>query len=81
MVTLEEQNYNENKKKFKEIKQKLSENKKIICVSTQLIEAGVDVDFNVVIRSIAGIDSIIQSIGRCNREGKLDKGKFYIGRV
>ena len=64
--------------KIKEIKQKLSENKKIICVSTQLIEAGVDVDFNVVIRSIKGIDSIIQSIGRCNREGKLDKGKFYI---
>ena len=64
--------------KIKEIKQKLSENKKIICVSTQLIEAGVDVDFNVVIRSITGIDSIIQSIGRCNREGKLDKGKFYI---
>ena len=64
--------------KIKEMKDKLSKNKKIICVSTQLIEAGVDVDFNIVLRSIAGIDSIIQSIGRCNREGKLEKGKFYI---
>lgn len=48
--------------------------KPLVCVSTQLVESGVDLDFNRVIRSYAGIDSVVQASGRCNREGKLDKG-------
>ncbi|MDD2402095.1 MAG: CRISPR-associated helicase Cas3' [Clostridia bacterium] len=63
---------------FKEIKKRLKEKKSCKVVSTQLIEAGVDVDFPVVYRSLAGIDSIVQSAGRCNREGLLSSGNVFV---
>jgi CRISPR-associated endonuclease/helicase Cas3 len=49
-----------------------------LCFSTQLIEAGVDVDFASVIRYAAGLDSIAQAAGRCNRNGRLACGKVYV---
>jgi CRISPR-associated endonuclease/helicase Cas3 len=52
-----------------EIKKKLENKEPVICVSTQLIEAGVDIDFGAVIRYLAGMDSIAQAAGRCNRNG------------
>jgi CRISPR-associated endonuclease/helicase Cas3 len=50
----------------------------IICVSTQLIEAGVDVDFGSVIRYLAGLDSIAQAAGRCNRNGLRPVGRVFV---
>jgi len=52
--------------------------KPIVCVSTQLIEAGVDVDFGAVIRCLAGLDSIAQAAGRCNRNGREGLGVVQI---
>lgn len=67
------------KKVISEIKERLKREEKIICISTQLIEAGVDVDFETVIRSYAGVDSIIQTAGRCNREGRSSvKGEVIL---
>ena len=52
--------------------------KPMICISTQLIEAGVDVSFATVYRAMAGFPSLAQAAGRCNRHGECDCGNVYI---
>ncbi len=63
---------------LKTIRKRIDENLPCKVTSTQLIEAGVDVDFPVVYRAMAGMDSIAQAAGRCNRNGKYKRGKVYV---
>lgn len=60
-----------------ELKGKLGK-ERVICISTQLIEAGVDISFETVFRSLAGLDSIAQAAGRCNRHAEVDRGDVYL---
>jgi len=63
-------------------KRRLRQNKRIVVVSTQLIEAGVDIDFPVLYRDFATVASIVQSAGRCNRNGNLDSlGKVKLFKL
>lgn len=68
---------------LEKIRKLLDDKLPVLCISTQLIEAGVDVDFGAVIRYTAGLDSIAQAAGRCNRNGKQKDagGNPKAGRV
>lgn len=71
------------RKVLEAIRARLKEGKTCRVVSTTLVEAGVDLDFPVVYRAMAGLDSIAQAAGRCNREGRMEeqglgKGKVFV---
>ena len=64
---------------FDTIKGRLKNKQPVICISTQLIEAGVDISMACVIRALGGLDSIAQAAGRCNRHGeKKGKGQVWV---
>lgn len=68
------------KEALTKVRKLLDEGHRVICVSTQLIEAGVDISFECVVRSLAGLDSIAQAAGRCNRHGKDKLRNAYVIR-
>lgn len=61
-----------------EVKHRLSAGKPCRLVATTVVEAGVDVSFPVVFRAVAGIDSLMQAAGRCNRNGEGPIGRFVV---
>jgi len=61
-----------------DIKKRLKNPEPMVCISTQLIEAGVDIDFGSVVRYLSGLDSIAQAAGRCNRNGTRPSGKVIV---
>lgn len=64
---------------FDTIKARLENKQPVICISTQLIEAGVDISMTCVIRALGGLDSIAQAAGRCNRHGEKEgKGQVWV---
>jgi CRISPR-associated endonuclease/helicase Cas3 len=66
------------KEVLRTMQERLAEGKPTLCISTQLIEAGVDIDFGCVIRSVSGLDSLAQAAGRCNRNGRFGISPVYI---
>ncbi|MEM3705793.1 MAG: CRISPR-associated helicase Cas3', partial [Candidatus Bathyarchaeia archaeon] len=71
----------ERKRRIELLRRLLKERRSVVLVSTQVVEAGVDLDFDVVFRDLGPLDSIVQVAGRCNRNWRLPEGKVYILRV
>lgn len=65
-------------KAIEDLKNSLDAEENVICISTQIVEAGIDISFSAVVRSLCGLDSIAQASGRGNRNGEKAVGNTYI---
>lgn len=72
---------NDRQRKIELCKNRLKNNQRVVLISTQLIEAGVDIDFPVLYRDMCPLPSLIQSAGRCNRNGKEPFGDVYLFEI
>ena len=67
---------------LEDLKEHMEQKDTVLCIATNLIEAGVDIDCDIVIRSLCGLDSILQAAGRCNRNGKNSElGTVYLSSI
>jgi CRISPR-associated endonuclease/helicase Cas3 len=69
---------NDRRWKLELCRQRLSKGERVVLISTQLIEAGVDIDFPILYRDMCPLPNLIQSAGRCNRNGKSSPGTVYL---
>jgi CRISPR-associated endonuclease/helicase Cas3 len=69
---------NDRQRKIQFCKNSLNRRERVILISTQLIEAGVDIDFPILYRDMCPLPSLIQSAGRCNRNGKASLGEVFL---
>ena len=67
--------------KLRICKERLDKDEKVVLISTQLIEAGVDIDFPIVYRDLCPLPNLIQTAGRCNRNYKIDFGEVYFFEI